>query len=767
MKKRIKKSISLFFVAVMLVFGLSAVGLTFEVSAYDGTEYGNTGMYYEIRGNEAVIIDADYDITTADIPESIEGCPVTEIGDEAFEECWKLTSITIGSSVTSIGEDAFYYCIQLENIWVAENNSKYSSLNGVLFDKDKTALLKYPAGRTDATYIIPHDVTSIGDNAFEFCSNLTSVTIPEGVTTIGSAAFYSCENLTDISIPYGVTNIRSQLFLGCGRLKNIEIPNSIIKIDKYAFYGCSSLTNIAIPNSVEEIGASVFYNCSSLTNITVDKDNPNYSGLNGVLFNKNQTELIQYPTGASGEYVVPSSVICIGDSAFYGCGNLTGIVIPKSVEKIGDYAFCECLALKSVTVQGSELRSIGAGSFCFCRNLTDIKLSDGVTVIGDSAFSHCNSLKEIQIPDSVTQIGKGAFYSCTNLVNVAMSKNIQSISEGMFCECSKLKSITISEKVTSIENYAFDGCDSLTIYGYSGSTAERYAFDNGFMFVALTHTHSYTTTVEKEATCTKDGVRKFTCSCGDSYTESIPALAHTSVTDKAVAATCTKTGLTEGSHCSACGKVLVAQKTTKALAHKLKTTTTKATSSKDGKSVTSCTACGKAVKTAIIYKASSVKLSKTAYTYNGKAQKPTVTVKNSKGEKLKEGKDYTVKYQSGRKKPGKYTVTITFKGDYSGTKTLSFTIAPKAPTLKAKAGAKKATLSWNKQTGATGYNVYMATKKNGKYKKIGTVKNGKLTYTKSGLTKGKTYYFKVAAYTVSGGKTISGAYSSVKSAKVK
>ena len=283
--------------------------------------------------------------------------------------------------------------------------------------------------------------------------------------------------------------------------------------------------------------------------------------------------------------------------------------------------------------------------------------------------------------------------------------------------------------------------------------------------------HTEVIDAARDATCTETGLTdgKHCSACGEvivAQTET-PALGHTAVTDKAVAATCTKAGKTKGSHCSVCGEVLTAQKTVSALGHKYKTATTKATTSKNGKTVTACTVCGKVKKTTVIYKASSVKLSKTSYTYNGKAQKPTVTVKTSNGTKLKEGRDYTVKYQSGRKTPGKYTVTVTFKGNYSGKKTLTFTIAPKAPTLKVKAGAKKATLSWNKQTGATGYTVYMATSKNGKYKKLTTLKGNKLSYTKTGLTKGKTYYFKVAAYTTSGKTQITGAYSSVKSVKVK
>ena len=331
------------------------------------------------------------------------------------------------------------------------------------------------------------------------------------------------------------------------------------------------------------------------------------------------------------------------------------------------------------------------------------------------------------------------------------------------------------------------------------------------------------------------------------------------VIDKAVAATCTKTGLTEGKHCSRCKVVLVARKTVAKKAHTYKTTVTPATTSKDGKAVAACTVCKVVAKTVVIPKIASIGLSSPAYTYDGKVKTPTVTVKNSKGTTLKNGTDYTVTYASGRKIPGQYAVKITFKGNYSGSKTLYFTILPgvtskiatatnssaikiawKAvpgatgyrvfqydtktkkyvtlktttgtsytvtklksgtsykfavrayttvngkvywasgyktitattnpgtPTLKAVAGTKKATLSWNKQNGATGYLLYMATSKNGKYTKIATLKgNTKVSYTKTGLTKGRYYYFKVIAYKTVGSTNLYGAYSSVRYVKVK
>ena len=137
-------------------------------------------------------------------------------------------------------------------------------------------------------------------------------------------------------------------------------------------------------------------------------------------------------------------------------------------------------------------------------------------------------------------------------------------------------------------------------------------------------------------------------------------------------------------------------------------------------------------------------------------------------ENTKLNTDYVVKYASGRKNPGIYSVVVTFKGNYSGSKALSFTIMPQTPTLKVAAGTKKAALSWNKQTGTTGYVVYMATSQNGKYSRIATLKgNSKVSCTKTGLTKGKTYYFKVAAYTVANGKTLYSSFSSVKAVKIK
>ena len=189
----------------------------------------NDGTFSDYKGTASSFV----------IPDS-----VTKIADKTFYNCSSLTSVTIPNSVTSIGSDAFFGCSSLTSITVDENNVNYKSIDGNLYSKDGTTLIKYAIGKTETSFTIPDSVTNIGNNAFSGCRSLTGITIPNSVTSIGSWAFSGCRSLTSITIPDSVTIIGSWAFSGCRSLTSITIPDSVTIIWVEAFYNCSILTSI-------------------------------------------------------------------------------------------------------------------------------------------------------------------------------------------------------------------------------------------------------------------------------------------------------------------------------------------------------------------------------------------------------------------------------------------------------------------------------------------------------------------------------------------
>jgi len=317
---------------------------------------------------------------------------VTSIGNDAFYNCSEITIITIPVSVTSIDSYVFERCSGLTEINVDSNNPAYTSVDGVLFNKDETEILCYPIGKTETTYEIPYGVTGIGNRAFYFCDSLESITIPDSVTSIGI----------------------------------------------FAFRDCSSLVSIILPNGVTSIGESAFEYCSSLIEINVDSNNPAYTSVDGVLFNKDETEILCYPCGKiETTYEIPEGVTGIGDGVFSDCNKLTSITIPASVTNIGNRAFFGCGGLASITIP-SSVTSIGYGAFFGCRGLTSITIPDSVTNIGIMTFSACSGLREATIPRSVTSIGNYAFNNCNNLTDVyygGTEDEWNSITRGEYNEC--------------------------------------------------------------------------------------------------------------------------------------------------------------------------------------------------------------------------------------------------------------------------------------------------------------------------------------------
>ncbi|MBR3974411.1 MAG: leucine-rich repeat protein, partial [Clostridia bacterium] len=355
---------------------------------------------------------------------------------------------------------------------------------------------------------------------------------------------------------------------------------------------------------------------------------------------------------------------------FVNCTSLTSITIPNSVTSIGDYAFWKCTSLTSITIPNS-VTSIGRSAFKGCTSLTSITIPNSVTSIGSSAFEGCTSLTSITIPNSVTSIGYHAFAGCTSLT-----------------------SITILNPKCEIYDSSYTIDSVATIIGQSQSTAQAYAEEYGRIF------YNFAIIVTKP-TCTENGYTTYRCTdCDYSYTDSyVDPLGHsyssTFTVDKK--ATCSVAG-SKSKHCTrsgctaktsvtaiaklahtydnACDTTCNVCSASRSTTHSYTTTTTPATLSKNGSVKTVCTVCGSVKSTTTISYPKTFTLSATSYTYNGYAKKPTVTVKDAAGKTLVKDTDYTVTYSSGRKNVGTYKVTVTMKGNYTGTKTLSFKINP-------------------------------------------------------------------------------------------
>ncbi len=511
-----------------------------EITIPDGvTEIGNYAFDYctslskvdlpkNLTGIYSGVFSGCTSLAEITIPDS-----VTEIGDSAFSDCTSLAELTIPDSVTEIGSNAFYCCtalskvklpngltkigysafrgcINLTDITISSDNKNFSSVDGVLFSKDMSTLLVYPAGSKRSTYIVPDSVTEIGDYTFYYCKNLREITIPDSVTEIGYQAFSGCTSLTEIVIPDSVTEIGSFAFSGCTSLSKVQLPNGLTKIGDSAFYYCTSLTEITIPDSVTQIevsafsgctslkeltipdsvisiGGYAFSGCTSLAKITVSPDNKNYSSVDGVLFSKDMSALLAYPAGNKrSTYTVPDSVTKIDDAAFFGCVYLTDITVSsdnKNYISVDGVLFTKNMSTLVAYPAGNERSTYtipyGVKKICvlaYCENLKEIVFPDSVIDASSELFMvGCCSLTNI-----VVSPGNNIFWSADGVLfaNIevnflvtypaANERSTYTIPDGVeiiypeaFAHSKNLKSVTISESVTAIYESAFMCCTSL------------------------------------------------------------------------------------------------------------------------------------------------------------------------------------------------------------------------------------------------------------------------------------------------------------------
>ena len=493
---------------------------------------------------------------------------VKSIGKSAFLNCSNLTRVVIPASVISIDRSAFEDCGNL-TIYAEASSQPEGWISGWNFSQcpvvwgygadaepetptqPDTSMYTYSVSNGGAVIksvdttisgdvIIPstlggYPVTTIAQDAFKFCDNITSVTIPDSVTVISYQAFYGCDNLASINMGNGVQLIGEYAFSYCDSLTSVVIGESVSSIWEKAFAYCKNLTSVIIPISVTSIRSQAFEACPKLTIYAEAPSKPDgWSSIWNILgypvvwgYTDEDNSLDKYytytvadgkatitdvDTKIAGDITIPSTlggypVECIGSYAFNKCSNITSVSIPEGVVSIEQSAFEGCRGLKSVSIPDT-VTIIGNYVFLECDNLTDIVIPGSVSSIGNMVFKDCKSLREINvdgantaykaengvlftadgtvlicypecksesgydIPYGVENISTYAFHNCTNLESITLPDTVTSIEPAAFCGFTDLKGIIIPGSVTYIGPYAVEYCSNLTIYAEALSKPE-------------------------------------------------------------------------------------------------------------------------------------------------------------------------------------------------------------------------------------------------------------------------------------------------------
>ena len=465
---------------------------------------------------------------------------VTKIGDNAFEGCSKLTSVTMADNVTEIENNAFKGCSKLTNVTIG---SGVTDIKNWAFGN---------CTRLTSITINSRSLNGIGWGAFENCTELTSLTIGKSVANINfisklpkiNTVTVDPENPTYCSVDNIIyTKDKTKLiFAAPGLTGEITIPDSVTEIDSTAFSGCRELTGITIGKNLTALDSHTFDSCQKLSSITVNPDNATYCSLDNIIYNKEKTKLIFAAPGLTGEITIPDSVTEIDRAAFSGCRELTGITIGKNLTTLDSHTFDSCQKLSSITVnpdnatycsldnivytndkkyivlvpQGltgavtipDSVIEIRENAFSIRSGITAVTIGARVTKIGEGAFSSCFALSTVTIGAEVTEIGRWGFSKCPELSTVTLGNRVTKIGEGAFTGCYKLTDITIPDSVTEIGIEAFGYCDKLTSAGFKAPSGWKVLSKDGNTTENINQADLEDTS--KAATYLRDTYREYT-----------------------------------------------------------------------------------------------------------------------------------------------------------------------------------------------------------------------------------------------------------------
>ncbi|MFR3396100.1 MAG: leucine-rich repeat protein [Acutalibacteraceae bacterium] len=745
---------------------IESVGIgAFEYTAY----YDNQSNW----NNGALYVGAALIAVNADLTGKYQVKDSTRVvADEVFRAC-RLTEVSLPNGLVNIGGGyAFAYCNNLESITIPDTVTEMGS--GV-----------FEACRNLKKVVFSNALTVVPSYAFENCENLESIYMPDSVTEIGEYAFYQCAALEKIAFSESLTTIGEMAFGECSKISSIRLPNSVKVIENQAFYECTGLKSLTLSTNLVSIGDCAFQDnclstvyipgdhvrvgdcaflpnddnalfvfCNSTTQIDTDVYHVYY--VDKATAVKNFKDL--YSSDYDWDHATLYSFVANESGTYYSGGDYWNSDYMYIFDE--DYNLVNSNKIDSI----AEDEGDPTGGFSF-------NLEKGRTYYfpyGGGSSNQFEVIKDYQYIDPGKQYIQGDFnYNCLKVVYPDDSfrmeeyydRNNIDVSQPVTLQyCGKIITFSLNDPVTfnSIEVLNSQYIDSGFIAGlkaWDGKVIEKYPvvyrlhLSNGKTY-DIENYSMWCGSASKEP----DGYWSYyECSTADGRKFGIEFTYNDSKPNELKV-------LVNSRYSDTSPWVVVKTKNKHTHTWNSGTVTKKASLTTNGVKTYTCKSC-KATKTEAIPKASNIKLSKTAYTYNGKVQKPSVTVKDSKGKALKNGTDYKISYPKGMKNVGKYTVKVTLKGNYSGSKSMTYNINPKGTSVSKVTAAKKGfKVTWKKQTTqTTGYQVQYSTSSKFKSAKTVTISKNKTTSKSVGkLSAKKKYYVRVRTYkTVKiGGKSV-------------
>ena len=672
LKKVLSMALSLAMIMSIVPGNVFAADLDADVAVEDFSDDVTVGVEENVVSEESEIIEEDSDQAAEvdfqeenddirqDFAQEVSNDDIALFSDGVVKESEEENIVASGT----LNEGVYAVSWKLY-----EDGNLIFSGNGSINGYSKYNAPWYQYRQKINRIIIEDGIKEIGNGDFYGCNNVNEVIIGKSVRNIEFDAFRECINLKRVTFSDSLKQICDSAFRNCSSLVSIEIPESVITIQNYAFSGCKNLSKVELHEGLTSLGENAFNDCSSL-------------------------EKIKIPNGVHG----------LSKQIFYNCAKLTSIILPKSITYIEFEAFGGCSSLTEIQIPNG-VGSIRGYAFSECKKLSKLEIPESVTYIEDGAFDGCDGLEIVELPKSCKKISKWSFTNCNNLKIIRyvgtenewseLGININNDKVKVYCNyvaqhTHVYEKEIISNPTCETVGYAKETCKLCGESYTENIKATGHAWDAG--------------KVTKEATCEEAGVKTYTCtSCKATKTEDIKALGHKEVKDAAVEATCEKDGLTEGSHCSVCNKVITEQKKIPATGHEFSSwkTISQATVFSPEKQSHSCSACGKseqrevgsALQKTIRVSATSLPLKTkqktTALRVSGLAAGDSIVSwksNNTKVVRVYGRANGTSTIKAGSKK-GKAKITITLKSGLK--KVVTVTVQKTAVKTKKITGAAK------------------------------------------------------------------------------